>query len=182
VRDLALAAVPRPDITVLSNRGVAGIDGVVSTAIGAALAHDGPAYALMGDITLLHDANGLLAGPDEPRPDLTIVVANDNGGSVFALLEQGEPRHEGSFERLFGTPHHADLGTLARAYGIEHERLANLSALPAALSPIGGLRLLEVPVDRASRRDRHAVLRQTIEAAAGAANTETLIPGRRAQT
>jgi 2-succinyl-5-enolpyruvyl-6-hydroxy-3-cyclohexene-1-carboxylate synthase len=182
VRDLALAAAPRPDITVLSNRGVSGIDGVVSTAIGAALAHDGPAYALMGDITLLHDANGLLAGPDEPCPDLTIVVANDNGGSVFALLEQGEPQHEGSFERLFGTPHHADLSALARAYGIEHHRLANLSALPAALSPVGGLRLIEVPVDRAGRRDRYAVLRQTIEAAAAAANEEMLIPGRRAQT
>ena len=165
VRDLALTAVPRADVAVLSNRGVAGIDGVVSTAVGAALAHEGPAFALLGDLTLLHDANGLLIGPDEPRPNLTIVVANDGGGSVFTLLEQGEPRYAASFERLFGTPNPADLQALCQAYGIRHERLVELDALPAALNRREpGIRLLEVPVDRQGRRSRHAAVRRVIEA------------------
>jgi 2-succinyl-5-enolpyruvyl-6-hydroxy-3-cyclohexene-1-carboxylate synthase len=178
VRDLALAAVPRPDLTVLSNRGVAGIDGVVSTAVGAALAHDGPAYALLGDLTLLHDAGGLLASPAEPLPDLTIVVANDEGGSVFSLLEQGEPAHAGSFERIFGTPQHADLGALCAAYRVTHRRLIDLRMLPAALSPSRGLSVLEIPVDRTSRRLRYLALKRAIEAAAGARNTDMLSTAR----
>ena len=94
----------------LANRGASGIDGTVSTAVGAALAHGGgPAYALMGDLTFLHDSTGLVIGPGEPRPDLTIVVVNDDGGGLFTLLEQGAPEHAAVFERVFGTPHGADL-------------------------------------------------------------------------
>src|SRR5205823_13178841 len=70
VRDVDRLAVPRGDVAVLANRGVAGIDGTVSTAPGAALVHDGPAVALLGDLTLLHDMQGLLTGEGEPRPDL----------------------------------------------------------------------------------------------------------------
>src|SRR5690606_36962504 len=66
--------------TVLANRGLAGIDGTLSTAIGAALGVPGPALAIVGDLTFLHGSNGLLLGPAEPRPDLTIVVLNDDGG------------------------------------------------------------------------------------------------------
>ncbi|GAA2899808.1 2-succinyl-5-enolpyruvyl-6-hydroxy-3-cyclohexene- 1-carboxylic-acid synthase [Pseudonocardia halophobica] len=168
IRDVALAAAPRPDLTVLSNRGVAGIDGVVSTAVGAALAHDGPAVALLGDVTLLHDAGGLLAGPREPRPDLTIVVANDDGGSVFTLLEQGAPEHARSFERVFGTPHGTDLAALCAAYHVGHRRLTDLAQLPGALGR-PGLHVVEVPVDRATRRTGHAALRARIEEAAGVA-------------
>ena len=58
----------------------------------------------MGDLTLLHDTTGLVIGPDEPVPDLTIVVLNDGGGGIFHLLEQGGPEHAGAFERVFGTP------------------------------------------------------------------------------
>ncbi len=78
---------------VIANRGLSGIDGTVSTAIGASLARKAESrnLALMGDVTFLHDATGLVIGPDEPRPDLTIVVANDDGGSIFATLEQGAP-------------------------------------------------------------------------------------------
>jgi hypothetical protein len=115
VRDVALGAAPRRGLTVLANRGVAGIDGTVSTAVGAALVHDGPAYALLGDLTLLHDTSGLVIGPDEPRPDLTIVVLNDDGGGIFGLLEQGAPEHADAFERVFGTPHGVDLAALCAA-------------------------------------------------------------------
>lgn len=169
VRDLALGACPRPDVLVLSNRGVAGIDGVVSTAVGAALAHEGPAYALLGDVTLLHDANGLLAGPGEPRPDLTLIVANDDGGSVFTLLEQGHARHARVFERVFGTPHHVDLRALCRALGVEYLRVESLEMLGDTLRPAKGLRLVEVPVDRMARRARHSALKEALEAAAGVA-------------
>ena len=96
IRDLDLMAVPYPvgeRRKVIANRGLSGIDGTVSTAIGAALGRrdSSRAIALLGDVTFLHDANGLVLGPDEPRPDLTIVVVNDDGGSIFATLEQGAP-------------------------------------------------------------------------------------------
>jgi 2-succinyl-5-enolpyruvyl-6-hydroxy-3-cyclohexene-1-carboxylate synthase len=166
VRDVSLAAAPRPGLTLLSNRGVAGIDGTVSTAVGAALAHDGPAYALMGDLTLLHDTTGLVIGPDEPRPDLTIVVLNDSGGGIFGLLEQGAPEHSAAFERVFGTPHTVDLAALCAAVGVTHERV-DVAALPAALAPARGLRLLEVRGDRGALRAGHASLRAAVAAAPG---------------
>ena len=67
----------------------------------------------MGDVTFLHDATALVLGPDEPRPDLTIVVANDDGGSIFATLEQGAPSTPTRYDRLFGTPHGVDLAACA---------------------------------------------------------------------
>ena len=101
---------------VLANRGLAGIDGTISTAIGAALGRPRStrAIAYVGDVTFLHDATALVIGPDEPRPDLTIVVANDDGGSIFATLEQGAPEHASSYDKLFGTPHGVDLRRSAR--------------------------------------------------------------------
>ena len=181
IRDVALAARPRPGLTVLSNRGVAGIDGTVSTAVGAALARQDPArqgrvsrdrtqqgwvpggvsYALMGDLTFLHDANGLLIGPGEPRPDLTIVVANDDGGGIFGLLEQGSPEHAAAFDRVFGTPHGTDLAALCAAHHVEHVR-ASLADLPAALAPRPGLRVVEVRTERTDLRALHARIRDAV--------------------
>jgi 2-succinyl-5-enolpyruvyl-6-hydroxy-3-cyclohexene-1-carboxylate synthase len=166
VRDVALAAAPRAGLTVLSNRGVAGIDGTVSTAVGAALAHAGPAYALLGDLTLLHDTTGLVIGPDEPRPDLTLVVLNDGGGGIFGLLEQGAPEHAGAFERVFGTPHRVDLAALCTATGVGYRR-ADVADLAEALVAGRGLRLVEVRGDRARLRAGHAELRATVAAALG---------------
>ncbi len=164
VRDVALAAVPRRDLTVLANRGVAGIDGTVSTAVGAALVHGGPAYALLGDLTLLHDTNGLVIGPGEPRPDLTIVVLNDDGGGIFGLLEQGDPAHAASFERVFGTPHGVDLAALCAATGTGHT-LVDVPDLAAALAPAPGLRVVEVRAGRRELREGHALLRAAVDAA-----------------
>ncbi len=154
VRDVALAARPRPDLTVVSARGVSGIDGAVSFATGAALAHGAPAYALLGDVTFLHDSGGLAVGVHEPRPELVVVVANDDGGSVFATLEQGAPRHAAAFERVFATPHGTDLAALCRAHHVEHTAPAGAGELAAALAPTGrpGVRVVEVVVDRADRR------------------------------
>ncbi|WP_298179085.1 2-succinyl-5-enolpyruvyl-6-hydroxy-3-cyclohexene-1-carboxylic-acid synthase [Saccharomonospora sp.] len=161
-RDVALVGGHRPDVLVHRNRGVAGIDGTISTAVGAALVHPGPAYALVGDLTFLHDVNGLLTGPAESRPDLTIVVLNDDGGGIFSLLEQGEEQHSARFERVFGTPHGADLSALCAGYGVPYTLASSRVALREALRPAPGLRVVEVRVDRSRHRDLHARLRGAV--------------------
>ncbi len=161
VRDVALGAAPRSGVTVRANRGVAGIDGTVSTAVGAALAHDGPTVALLGDLTLLHDTTGLYIGPDEPRPDLTLVVLNDDGGGIFHLLEQGGPEHMRAFERVFGTPTGVDLGALASAAGVGHT-LSDGRPEDLVARPGEGIRLVEVRAGRAGLRDAHASLRRVV--------------------
>jgi 2-succinyl-5-enolpyruvyl-6-hydroxy-3-cyclohexene-1-carboxylate synthase len=158
VRDLFLAG-PRWGVRVLANRGAAGIDGTVSTAVGAALAAGRPTYALLGDLTFLHDANGLIIGPGEPRPDLTVVVVNNDGGAIFGLLEQGGPEHAAAFERVFGTPHGVDLAALAAATGTPYTRVATADELAAALADPDGIRLVEVRTDRAEAVDLDKALR-----------------------
>lgn len=165
VRDAALVSYPAPKVRVLSNRGVAGIDGTVSAAVGAALAYEeGRTVALLGDLTFLHDASGLLIGSGEPRPrDLTIVVANDDGGGIFELLEQGDPQYAGVFERVFGTPHGMDLAALCAAYRVEHH-LVGLGELSTRLSTPDapgdrGIRVLEVTTERSGLRELHAAVR-----------------------
>jgi 2-succinyl-5-enolpyruvyl-6-hydroxy-3-cyclohexene-1-carboxylate synthase len=171
VRDAALVDLIHPGgvapkITVRSNRGVAGIDGTVSTAIGAALAHDatgGRTIALIGDLTFVHDSSGLLIGPTEPTPkNLTIVVSNDNGGGIFELLEQGDPRFSDVSSRIFGTPHDVDVGALCRAYHVE-SRQVEADDLAAALSEsFDGMRVLEVKADRSSLRALHASIKAAL--------------------
>jgi 2-succinyl-5-enolpyruvyl-6-hydroxy-3-cyclohexene-1-carboxylate synthase len=171
VRDVDLVGVwAMPGLRVVANRGAAGIDGTVSTAVGAALASQRgggvPAYALMGDLTFLHDGNGLVLGPREPRPDLCIVVVNDDGGSIFGLLEQGAPEHAASFERVFGTPHGVDLASLCAATGTAHERVITVGELRAALGrPTQGIRVVEARTDRRVARDLHVRLRAAVTAA-----------------
>lgn len=166
VRDVDLVAEPRGDLRVYANRGVAGIDGNVSTAAGIALAAQRRAYALIGDLTLLHDLNGLLIGPAERRPDLTVVVHNDDGGGIFTLLEQGAAEYQRSFERVFGTPHGADLAALCAGYHVPHTLVTDRAALRAALAPASGLRVVEVRSNRALLRDLHARLRAAVAEAA----------------
>jgi len=147
VRDVDRLAVPRSDVTVLANRGVAGIDGTVSTAVGAALATGAPAFALIGDLTFLHDLSGLLLGEGEPAPDLTLVVCDNDGGGIFAQLEPGEDRHDASYRRVFGTPHGRDLVEIARAMGWA----ATLVTHPGELAGVlrrGGPRVVVVRTDQ----------------------------------
>ncbi|WP_149203982.1 2-succinyl-5-enolpyruvyl-6-hydroxy-3-cyclohexene-1-carboxylic-acid synthase [Actinotalea subterranea] len=153
VRDLDLVADWQEPPLILANRGLAGIDGTVSTAAGVALALGRPVRAYVGDLTFLHDVGGLLVPSLERRPDLQVVVANDDGGSIFATLEHGDDAHAHAFERVFGTPHGADLGPLCAGYGVPHTRAATLDELRAALAdPVGGTSVVEVVVDRAGRR------------------------------
>lgn len=175
IRDLDLADpwdVDPP--TVLANRGASGIDGTVSTAVGAALAHQrdggGHAVALVGDLTLLHDSTGLVIGPHEPRPGLTIVVVNDDGGGLFTLLEQGAPQHAAVFERVFGTPHGVNIQALCAATSTPYDRAQTPDDLRVALTPRPGITVLEVRIDRSRTRDLHARLRAAaVEALAGLA-------------
>jgi len=161
VRDVDLAAAARTaPLRVVANRGLAGIDGCVSTAAGLALAGAHPAYALMGDLTFLHDSGGLLVGPHEPRPDLTVVVVNDDGGGIFTLLEPGSPERAADFERVFGTPTGTDLAALCRAHGARHLRADTAEALATAVRDRPhGVTVVEVAVPRASHRQAHADLR-----------------------
>ena len=149
-RDLDRHMLPRADVRVLASRGASGIDGLVSSAIGAALAHQaaggGPAVALLGDLALLHDAPGLMLGPVEPRPDLCIVVVNNDGGGIFSTLEQAA--FHDSFERVFGTPHGADIAALAAAAGLPYARLAD------AGEPAGHSGWNRTPAGRGPHRPR----------------------------
>ena len=153
VRDLDLVATGPVAGEVLANRGLAGIDGVVSTAVGVALARPGrPAYAVVG------------AG--EPTPALTVVVVNDDGGGIFTTLEPGTAERAADFERVFGTPTGAHLAELCRAHGIRHTLAADRGALASALAaPQDGLAVVEVRVDRATHRQAHIDLRAVAAAA-----------------
>jgi 2-succinyl-5-enolpyruvyl-6-hydroxy-3-cyclohexene-1-carboxylate synthase len=163
VRDAALVGLNTRGINVRSNRGVAGIDGTVSTAIGAALAHDGRTIALIGDLTFVHDSSGLLIGPTEPTPhNLTIVVSNDNGGGIFELLEQGDPRFSDVSSRIFGTPHDVDVGALCRAYHVESRQIEADELVGALGEPFEGMRVLEVKADRSSLRALHASIKAAL--------------------
>ena len=168
VRDLFLAG-PGSATRVLANRGAAGIDGTVSTALGAALAHQrgggAHAYALLGDLSFLHDANGLVLGPQEPRPDLTIVVVNNGGGAIFGLLEQGGEAYAGAFERIFGTPHGVDLEALCAATATTHVLAATREELRTALVPAAGIRVVEVRTDRQAAMDLDRTLRAAVAGA-----------------
>ncbi|HEY8371908.1 MAG TPA: 2-succinyl-5-enolpyruvyl-6-hydroxy-3-cyclohexene-1-carboxylic-acid synthase [Pseudonocardiaceae bacterium] len=171
VRDVDLVGARRGDLLVLANRGVAGIDGTVSSAMGAVLGARevdgrlGAGYALLGDLTFLHDTNGLLLGPGEVRPDLAIVVVNDDGGGIFSLLEQGAPEHATVFERVFGTPHGTDLAALCAAHGVPHRTVGSREEFLDALRPAPGLRVIEVRTGRDRIRDLHTKLREAVRAA-----------------
>jgi 2-succinyl-5-enolpyruvyl-6-hydroxy-3-cyclohexene-1-carboxylate synthase len=170
VRDLDQQMAPRAGLRVLASRGASGIDGLVSAAAGAALAHQraggGPAVALLGDLAFLHDAPGLFAGPGEPRPDLAVVVVNNDGGGIFSLLEQAE--FSGPFERVFGTPHGADVGSLAAAAGRPAVTVDRACDLAGALRG-DGIRIIEVRTSREAGTELRRKLREACTAAAAAA-------------
>ena len=168
VRDLDLM-VARYEVggrrKVIANRGLAGIDGTISSAIGAALGRpqSSRAVALMGDVTFLHDTTGLFLGPREEHPDLTIVVVNDDGGSIFATLEQGAPAYADRFDTLFGTPHGTDLASLCAAARVPHLRVTTLPELEQALAmPNGGIEVVEARVRRDNRAELDAKIRALV--------------------
>ena len=175
VRHVYLFAATEPEgAVVLGNRGTSGIDGCISSAWGAAVAVQraggGPAVALVGDLTFLYDSNGLLVPEDEPRPDLVIVVADNNGGGIFSQLEQGADEHAQVFERVFGTPMNADIASLAESLGVSSTVVETDAALAVAIDEsiqVGGVHVI---VAKTCDRPTEAALLRSVQQAVSEAN------------
>ena len=130
IRDIESFATPRSDLETFANRGLAGIDGNISTAIGIALNRK-KTFAVIGDLAFLHDINGLLLGPEEVQPDLIILVISNDGGGIFSTLPQNGVA---GFERIFGTPHGRSIAKVAESYGIPAIEVRTLEALGAQIA------------------------------------------------
>ena len=129
IRDLEAFATPRADLVTYANRGLAGIDGNISTAMGIATHHD-ETYAILGDLAFLHDISALA----NPIKDvLTIIVVDNNGGGIFSTLPQ---RGANGFEKVFGTPHNQDLAKIVGGFGISFDVVENPKDLHIALQRI----------------------------------------------
>ncbi len=142
--------VPGKKIRVHANRGLAGIDGNISTGIGIALALEGAGITrvLLGDLAALHDAGSLLFGAGEPRPRMQVIVGNDVGGTLFDSLEVAGTAAPDDFERVLLTPQQVNLEQLAAAYGWAYKLVSNRGELDEALTPTEGTTLIEVPLPR----------------------------------
>jgi 2-succinyl-5-enolpyruvyl-6-hydroxy-3-cyclohexene-1-carboxylate synthase len=174
IRDVDLAAPPpaEPGARVFANRGLAGIDGTVSAATGLWLGNRTDTTLFLGDLTFLHDIGGLLLGTGEAEPSLRIVVLNDSGGAIFGLLEHGRvggddgerPAAAAAVERLFGTPHRADLRALAAGYGVRHTMVRTTAEAATALAAprSGGREIIEARVDRSGLRGLHERVRSAV--------------------
>ena len=150
------------DVTFLCNRGANGIDGLLSSGIGAASATGRPTTIVSGDLGLLHDVGGLAAVREVETPVRIVVVDNDGGG-IFHFLPQEKALGGEEFEALLGTPRGVDIAKAAALFDLPHHRLDSLDDLPNALG--GGTGLIEVPVDRRANVDLHRRLADSVSAA-----------------
>ncbi len=161
IRDADLAPINERPARVWANRGLSGIDGTLSTAIGVALATGEPTTVLLGDLTLQHDMGALVAPPMEPGCDIRVVVVHDDGGAIFSTLEQGAPAHEQAFERVFGTPQGVDLAAVAAALGWRAIEVTDGDGLEAVLSaPVRGREVVVARVTRTGRRHAESALKE----------------------
>ena len=146
-------------LRVHANRGLAGIDGTIATAVGIALesqaaaevagAPTGVTRLLLGDIAMLHDVGSLLFGEGERRPHLQVIVGNDGGGTIFDGLEVASSAPSSAFDRVLYTPQRVELAVLAQAYGWAHRVVRTKGELDQALSaPPAGVSIVEVPLGR----------------------------------
>ncbi|HMC07512.1 MAG TPA: 2-succinyl-5-enolpyruvyl-6-hydroxy-3-cyclohexene-1-carboxylic-acid synthase [Solirubrobacterales bacterium] len=140
------------DVRFLCNRGANGIDGLVSSGIGAAATSGRPAWVVTGDLGLHHDANALAIVGESDAP-VRIVVLNNDGGGIFEFLPQAEQLERDEFEALLGTPRGIDPARLADAHGLRHARVERLDQL--AMLAGEGTVLIEVPVDRRRNVEVH---------------------------
>lgn len=165
VRDLECFAEPRDGVTVYSNRGTNGIDGMISSATGIALGSRAPTVLLCGDLAYLHDI-GMLANRATRTAELTIVVIDNDGGGIFHFLDQARELDQVRFETYFGTPHGLDLVAVTAGYGVEVERLRSRAGLAAALAGASRRRGLRVLVVESQRRRNVEVHRELNDAVA----------------
>jgi len=164
VRDVEWYAAPRGGLRILANRGANGIDGVVSTAVGVALASGGPTALLIGDVAFLHDQNGLL-GLASRDTELTIVVVDNDGGGIFSFLPQARQVEAERFERLFGTPHGVDPLAIAAAHGLSTSELHHedeLEGFVRARGRVGGTQVIRVRTDRAANVAVHQAIHDEV--------------------
>ncbi len=167
VRDLDAFLAPRPALRVLAQRGVNGIDGVISAAFGVAAAEDAPVVVYLGDLALLHDLGGLLWGVNAGF-DLTMVVANNNGGGIFDFLPIAKALDAETFDALFHTPHNLDLRPLVEGLGARHRSAGTAGALAQALAESiarPGVDVIEVPVDSAANVAEHQEISRAVSEA-----------------
>jgi 2-succinyl-5-enolpyruvyl-6-hydroxy-3-cyclohexene-1-carboxylate synthase len=170
VRDIEAFAAPRRGVDLIANRGVNGIDGFVSTALGVAAARRGaPVVALLGDLCFLHDANGLL-GAAARGIDAVLVVVDNDGGGIFSFLPQAESVAvtADDFEAVFGTPHGVDLGALAAVHGVgcrSVRRAGDLHAELRAAIAEPGISIVLVATDRRANVVRHRAVWEAVSAA-----------------
>jgi len=150
------------DTTFLCNRGANGIDGLISSGIGAAHATGKPTTIVTGDLGLLHDIGGLAALRDVSTPVRIVVIDNDGGG-IFHFLPQQEALDGKEFEALLGTPRGVDVARAAALFDLPHHKLNSLDELTDALS--AGTGLIEVKTDRRVNADLHLHLSQRVSAA-----------------
>lgn len=150
------------DALFLCNRGANGIDGLVSSGIGAAHASGRPTTIVIGELGLLHDLGGLAALRDVSVP-VRIVVVDNGGGGIFDFLPQQATMGSDEFEALLGTPRAVDVGKAASLFGLPHRRLETLADLPDAL--VAGTGLIEVSTDRAGNVAAHRALAREVAAA-----------------
>jgi 2-succinyl-5-enolpyruvyl-6-hydroxy-3-cyclohexene-1-carboxylate synthase len=163
IRDVEWYGAPRSALTVHANRGVNGIDGVVSTAVGVALATNEPTALLIGDVALLHDTNGML-NLNLRNLDLRIFVVDNNGGGIFSFLPQKTTLDETRFEMVFGTPHQVDIEALAKAHNISAQTIESLDDLAMAVAQ-RGLRLTRIVTNREENVKVHDRIHQNVAAA-----------------
>jgi 2-succinyl-5-enolpyruvyl-6-hydroxy-3-cyclohexene-1-carboxylate synthase len=170
VRDVEWFGPGRRGVEVVANRGANGIDGVVSTAIGLALADGRPTVGLIGDLAFLYDA-GSLIWLSERELCLTFIVVDNDGGGIFSFLPQAGALESSQFERYWGTPHHLDIGNVAGAYGIEVHELGDRSILDALVADSAkpGVRVGLVRSDRAANVEIHDQLNAAVAVAVSAA-------------
>jgi 2-succinyl-5-enolpyruvyl-6-hydroxy-3-cyclohexene-1-carboxylate synthase len=150
------------DIHFLSNRGANGIDGLISSGIGAAQASGRPTTIVCGDLGLLHDIGGLAALRDVETPVRIVVIDNDGGG-IFHFLPQEAALDSEEFEALLGTPRGVDVAKAAALFDLPHQRLESLGDLPEALAT--GTGLIEVKTDRQTNVETHRNLQAAVQAA-----------------
>ena len=174
IRDLDAFGHARPSVTVIANRGVNGIDGTISTALGCAITGT-PTTLYIGDVTALHDISALTETQRLGAP-LRIVVVNNDGGGIFSFLPQARSSTvpEAVYERHWGTPHGLTIATIAHSMGLSSRTVTSRDELILALkAPIEAPELVEIMTERSENLDFHIALRKAVALAlAGSEHVE----------